>query len=414
MKRRTTFIVLVIFVLAGLCIVASVAMTRQQKIRNKIDTITGGIKALRQRGKSAERPFSLLKDARLAFTSGMVDRGELTLDQAVIALSEAGLTADEIKAISKLGPQKYELPASALVEETIDCFNTPKPLTIDGYQGVCMEPEISGDGQYLYFNDSNAEDINTDIFFAKRVGPETFTFLGKLPGVSAPTDQQKQPGDSKEMAPSLDAMGNLYFTSLRSYADDHKSLYCGKLKDEQLTAVSAVPGDISPHEPGDLNMDCGISHDGTSLIISKARFDIGQPLPSQSDLVIATRGTATPFFAENAADQKTLEKLNTEALEYAPELSKDGLELYFTRASSGANAPDKRQENLRIMLAQRQSINESFAPARVLKSIEGFVEAPTITDDGKELFFHKKDADGKYRIYHATRKETTPSQTGSP
>ncbi len=153
-------------------------------------------------------------------------------------------------------------------------------------------------------------------------------------------------------------------------------------------------------------MDCGISHDGNTLVISKARFDIGQSVPSRSDLVIATRGASSPLFVENAADSKLVEKLNTEALEYAPELSKDGLELYFTRASSGANAPDKLQENLRIMLAERKSTSEPFAAARVIKSIDGFVEAPTITDDGKDLYFHKKDGEGKYRIYHVVRVET--------
>lgn len=389
------------FVLLGLCVVATVAMNRQQKLKTKIDTITGGIKALRQRGKSAERPFSLLKEARLSFTAGMVDKGEISLDQAIAALSEAGLTAEDIKDISKQAPQQYELPSSHLAEESIDCFSAPNVVTISGYNDVCMEPEISGDGQYLYFNNSNAEGVNTDIFFAKKAGVDTFKYLGKLPGVS-----ESKNAANKEMAPSLDGLGNLYFTSLRSYDTDHKSLHRGKLADEKLSAVSAVPGDISSHEPGDINMDCGISHDGNTLVISKARFDIGQSVPSRSDLVIATRSASSPLFVENAADGKLVEKLNTEALEYAPELSKDGLELYFTRASSGANAPDKLQENLRIMLAERKSTSEPFAAARVIKSIDGFVEAPTITDDGKDLYFHKKDGEGKYRIYHVVRVET--------
>lgn len=398
MKRRTTFLVLVIFVLLGLCVVATVAMNRQQKIKSKIDTITGGIKTLRQRGKSAERPFSLLKEARLSFTAGMVDKGEISLDQAIVALSEAGLTAEDLKTLHKLAPQKYELPSSDMVEETIDCFSEPKAVTIAGYTDVCMEPEISGDGQYLYFNNSNAEGVNTDIFFAKKTAEDTFKYLGKLPGVS-----ETKGAANKDMAPSLDGLGNLYFTSIRSYDADHKSLYSGKLADEELSAVSAVPGDISSREPGDINMDCGISNDGNTLVISKARFDIGQSVPSRSDLTIATRGANSPLFVENAADKQLVEKLNTEALEYAPELSKDGLVLYFTRASSGANAPDKLQENLRMMMAQRKSTREPFAAARVIKSIDGFVEAPTITDDGKDLYFHKKDSEGKYRIFHVTR-----------
>ena len=42
------------------------------------------------------------------------------------------------------------------------------------------------------------------------------------------------------------------------------------------------------------------------------------------------------------------------------------------------------------MVATRTSVNESFGEARVLKALTGFIEAPTISLDGKEMFFHKK------------------------
>ena len=85
-----------------------------------------------------------------------------------------------------------------------------------------------------------------------------------------------------------------------------------------------------------------------------------------------------------------MKNINTDALEYAPSISADGLKLYFTRASqlmAGAEAPGAE---LRIMVATRISVNEPFGEPRALTALAGFVEAPTIPLDGKEMFFHKK------------------------
>jgi hypothetical protein len=57
---------------------------------------------------------------------------------------------------------------------------------------------------------------------------------------------------------------------------------------------------------------------------------------------------------------------------------------------------------VRIVMATRASVNEPFGEPHVLSALPGFVEAPTISLDGSELFFHKKVGD-KYRIYRAVR-----------
>lgn len=85
-----------------------------------------------------------------------------------------------------------------------------------------------------------------------------------------------------------------------------------------------------------------------------------------------------------------LRNINADALEYAPSISADGLELYFTRATqlmAGSEAPGAL---LRIMVATRTSVDEPFGELRALTALTGFVEAFTIPLDGKEMFFHKK------------------------
>ena len=86
-------------------------------------------------------------------------------------------------------------------------FTTPTPVTINGYADSAMEPSISRDGQFLFFNDSAN---NKQIYYASRVDDITFDFVGPVGGNvnSASTNQQ---------TPSLDSSNNFYFTSNRSY-----------------------------------------------------------------------------------------------------------------------------------------------------------------------------------------------------
>lgn len=145
-------------------------------------------------------------------------------------------------------------------------------------------------------------------------------------------------------------------------------------------------------------MDVGISPDGQTLYISRAVIVPGLPAPKKSELMLARlKGGAFNIDPDGAA---ILKNVNTGALQYAPCISVDGLELYFTRAS---------QLMPRIMLSQRNvtqrnSADQPFGEARVLKALTGFVEAPSVSLDGKEMFFHKKAGD-RFAIYRAERNQ---------
>ncbi|MGD0302495.1 MAG: hypothetical protein ABSE86_35925 [Bryobacteraceae bacterium] len=89
-----------------------------------------------------------------------------------------------------------------------------------------------------------------------------------------------------------------------------------------------------------------------------------------------------------------MRNVNTGALQYAPAISADGLELYFTRATPAALP--------RIMLATRNSVNDPFGEPRVLEALTGFVEAPSISLDRNEMFFHKRVGE-KFVIFWAER-----------
>jgi hypothetical protein len=280
------------------------------------------------------------------------------------------------------------------MEKETDLYQNPRPVRIDGYSDDCMEPFITGDGEVLLFNNSNSGFVDTHIHLCKRVGENHFQHLGLLPGSVS---------KSKDMAPTIDADGNLFYTCLCTYEKDGHSIYCGKFDHEKLQKVSLPEGDISPHKTAEINMDCDISKDGKTLILSRAHFANYLLPPDKSDLVIAEKRDGK--FVVDPQKQLVLSKLNTDYLEYAPCQTSDQLELYFTRASKKpvAGNSNKYEPNLRLMVARRKDRYSDYDEPERISTLTGFIEAPTITDDKKELFFHKKMGE-KFRIFCATRK----------
>jgi len=91
--------------------------------------------------------------------------------------------------------------------------------------------------------------------------------------------------------------------------------------------------------------------------------------------------------------------VNTDALEYAPSISTDGLALYFTRAVGSINT----SLDFGIYVASRSSVSEAWENVKRLDSITGNVsEAPSISFDGTLLYYHQKISN-VYRVYVVER-----------
>jgi Tol biopolymer transport system component len=270
------------------------------------------------------------------------------------------------------------LPVFDRREQPTDLYIDPRPVDISGYAGCAMEPFLSPDGKFLFFNTSDESKSKT-MRFAARTGPDSFRYLGELPGVN------RHSGDAVDAAvPSLDATGRFFFTSTRQYGEDRHSIFAGDFDGAAVTHVHPVEGDMSdPGQSGRINMDVGVSPDGNTLYISRTRFSLLGLLfhdpPAASDLLIAHR--AGDRFDLDPRGPEILKTINAPALQYAPAISGDGLELYFTRASEGVGP--------RIMVAVRPAPDAPFAEPRRIAALTGFVEAPALSRDGQELFFHK-------------------------
>ena len=250
-------------------------------------------------------------------------------------------------------------------------FASPVAVTIAGYNGDAMEPFISKDGQLLFFNNRNDPSVDTNLYYAARVDDRTFTFRGAVAGANGP---------ALDAVASLDQLGNFYFVSTRSYATTLSTIYSGAWTASGVGNAALVAG-VSRQQAGAVNFDAEISADGQTLWFDDGQYSATGILQSASIAVANRQGGAFVRIGNGAA---LLAAVNSAGLNYAPSISVDGRELFFTRldsTSSGA-APA-------IWRAVRADTSAPFGPAALVAAATGFVEAPSLSADGRLLYFHK-------------------------
>ena len=159
-------------------------------------------------------------------------------------------------------------------------FANPQRVTIRGYSGDAMEPFLTRDGRYLFFNNRNDPGDNTDLFWAELVDDVTFQFRGPIGGVNTP---------ALEGVASMAEDGTLYFISPRSYDKTASTIYRGHFADGTVTGVELVPG-VSRSKPGIVEFDAEISADGETLFYVESDFGrSGQAQPKTAAIYFATK-----------------------------------------------------------------------------------------------------------------------------
>jgi hypothetical protein len=278
------------------------------------------------------------------------------------------------------GCQKHDPVAAA------PSFVGKELVVVSGYSADIMEPFISHDGNVLLFNNSNDPAVNTNLHWATRTDDTHFIYQGEITGANTA---------SLDAVASLDRNGQLYFVSTRTYFTDLNSLYRGNFSGGVVDQVAAVTGP-SKNQAGWLNFDAAIDAAGDMLYFVDGRFDANGG-PYEADIAIA--GKINSNFNRLANSSDLLKNVNTLALEYAPCISENSLELYFTRT----DAPLVPTSITQIYVAVRNNSNEPFGTPVKLTALTGFVEAPTLSSDGNILYFHQREATGKFALYLTRR-----------
>ncbi len=260
-------------------------------------------------------------------------------------------------------------------------FANPQRVTILGYSDHAMEPSLSRDGRYLFFNNSNDPAVNTNLHWAERLDDLTFQYRGEIGGVNT---------SALEGVASMDRNNVFYFISTRSYNQTLSTVYRGTFANGALSMIEIVPG-VSALTPGMVNFDAEISPDGNTLYFVDSQFSPAGS-PQTADILIAERtGTNFTRIPNGAAIMQQINTAN--ALEYAPAISASGLEIFFTRLEGNTPA---------IYTATRPNTSAAFDPPKKVQAITGFVEGPTLSPDEKSLYYHKNE-NNLFVIYRVTR-----------
>jgi hypothetical protein len=267
---------------------------------------------------------------------------------------------------------------------TFGVFTSPQPVTIEGYSQDAMEPFVSPDGNYLFFNNSNASTVDTNLFYATRIDDVTFQFQGEIGGVNS---------TALDAVASMDINNTFYFVSTRSYAQTLSTIYSGTFSNGSVSNIAIVPG-ISKQKGGDVNFDAGISRDGSTLYFDDGVFSAGGQLQRASIAIARRVGGQFKRLNDSA---KIMKQINQHGWNYAPAISASGLEFFFTRfdnTQSGALPT--------IYTATRTKTSKPFGKPKKIEAITGFAEAPALSPDEKSLYFHL-NVSGTFVIYLVTR-----------
>ncbi|MCF6196298.1 MAG: hypothetical protein L3J50_06300 [Emcibacter sp.] len=312
-------------------------------------------------GDDVSKIVPMMKNVKTLADKGEFDAANRLLDKILLSFSALEMP---------------EMPDSAPV------FINPRQVTVTGYKQSVMEAFITGDGQYLFFNNDTGDNPKTDkdIFYARRINDVTFKFMGEIKGVnSAEVDG----------VPTMDRMGNFYFVSARNYSKPNRfaTLYSGKFKDGRVSDLKAHP-EVSLNLPGWLNMDVEISADGKTLYTTQTYFS--NDMPEQSYFQVAHLKDGK--FEIDSHSNAIFDRINTADIEYGASISSDGRELYFTRLTF------KNGGKFTSYYATRPDKKTPFSTPRPITAINGYAEAPAITADGRLLYFHKKTGD-HFQLY---------------
>lgn len=269
---------------------------------------------------------------------------------------------------------------------TYPSFGSEINVTIQGLSFDAMEPFLSPDEKYLFFNNIN-DGINTRLYYATRINDSTFTFVGELAG----TNQSATP--HLDAVADMDSDNNFYWTSTRNYPAYLNNLLHGTFNAGIVTNIERVQGNFNMNIPGWLIMDHGISLDGQYLYFNNARFDTSNCQgPCETNLGVAQKVNASTFSTLPNSASILRNITNPDYIYYAPCISSDNLELYYTRYVKGKITAATL---FLICVAVRSNSAAEFSIPKVLFSaaISELIEAPTLTVDKSRIYYHKKVLD---------------------
>ncbi len=264
--------------------------------------------------------------------------------------------------------------------QNIPVYGPEIDVIVTGVPVGAMEPFISDDGNYMLFNN---EISDKKIYYATRVNDSTFSFQGELPGVNT--------GGAPpylDAVPDMDTNNYFVWTSMRDFPAVVENLHHGTFNAGSVSNIGRVYGDFYNPLPGWIAMDHGISADGQFLYYNNAYFDTC-PGPCETNIGVAQKVNDSTFNKLVNSDMILANVNDTNYVSYATYISKNNLELYWTRIPAGAITGASLSE---ICVAVRSNVNDPFSTPTVLFSspVIEINEAVSLSGDQMIMYYHKK------------------------
>lgn len=273
-------------------------------------------------------------------------------------------------------------------------YDNEKLVTINGYTLDAMEPHLSTDGNALFFNSLN-DGITTSLHYAARVNDTVFNYMGLVPIVNQTITPRL------DAVASIDTANNFYWVSTRSWPTITENLERIRFLTTSYNNRGKVYGDFYINSPGWLIMDAAVNYYGDKLIYCNAWFNGCPGVPCKASMGIAQKindSTFNKIPTTNTLFASINDTVNY--IVYAPFLTQDELELYYTRLLKGGTQTE-------IMVATRSTTVATFGTPSVLVTTPSvFPEAATLTADKLKMYFHKYVA-SKYKLHIRYRSLTT-------
>ncbi|HOZ86246.1 MAG TPA: T9SS type A sorting domain-containing protein [Bacteroidia bacterium] len=264
-------------------------------------------------------------------------------------------------------------------------FGPEIKVKIIGLSFDAMEPFISLDGNTLFFNSLNSGG-NTNLYYATRVNDSTFNYVGLVSGTYDPS------ANHLDGVPSLDSASNFFWVSLRNFPNLHR----GKYLAANVSGITRTFGDFNILSPGWIIMDAAISYQGNLLYYCNAYFGptytecIG--VPCKARMGVAQKVNDSTFNKLSNSEALFYNINDSNYVVYAPQVTKDGLELYYTRLL-------KNTTNTEICVSVRNNVNDTFSLPLVIHSNPGLLpEAASISSDKQKIYYHQKNSNGIFNI----------------
>ena len=144
-------------------------------------------------------------------------------------------------------------------------FGTEIPVTINGLTFDAMEPSMSADGNYIFFNSLN-DGITTSLYYATKVNDSTFNYTGALKGANQ-TISPRLDGVA-----SSDSANNFFWTSLRNFPTQFDNCFHGTFNGTDVVNIGRLHGTFYIYTVGWLMMDATINYSGNLLYYTNAYF----------------------------------------------------------------------------------------------------------------------------------------------